>query len=152
MHITGNQIVDAVPSILWGMLMNPNSLAKVVPGVSSLEKLSENSFEATLCIKIGPVNGTFSGILQIEDISEEKSFTLKTLQQSKIGNANADVHIKLSVLDNKQTEVIFDGDVILSGMLARMGQRLIGGIANTLTKRFFDNLQNEIALTTNERA
>lgn len=29
-------------------------------------------------------------------------------------------------------------------MLASMGKRLTGGIANTLTKQFFDNLQHEL--------
>ncbi len=37
----------------------------------------------------------------------------------------------------KYTEVAFDGDVKLSGMLAAMGQRLIGGVSNTLTNNFF---------------
>ncbi|CAN5557459.1 hypothetical protein BH23BAC1_BH23BAC1_21470 [soil metagenome] len=150
MHLKGNQIVNAAPSRVWEMLMDPNSLAKVVPGITSLEKLSENSFKTTLNIKIGPVNGSFSGNLHLEDITEKKSFTLKTIQQSKIGNANADVQIKLAPLDDDKTEVIFDGDVKLSGMLASMGQRLLGGIANTLTKDFFNNLENEIAVTTNK--
>lgn len=128
--------------------MNPHSLAKVVPGLSSLEKVSENNFIATLNMKMGPVNGTFSGNLQLENIIHEKSFTLKTQQHSKMGNANAEVQIKLEKLDDKQTEINFDGDVKLSGMLGSMGQRLIGGVANTLTKQFFDNLQHELAVTT----
>ena len=115
MQLTGNQIVNAVPSRVWEMLMDPNSLAKVVPGISRLERLSENSFRSVLNIKIGPVSGTFSGNLQLEDIVEQKSFTLKAQQNSKIGNANAAVKINLEPVDDKQTEVIFDGDVKLSG-------------------------------------
>jgi carbon monoxide dehydrogenase subunit G len=148
MRLKGNQIVHAVPSRVWEILMNPHSLARVVPGITSLEKISENSFKATVNIRMGPVNGMFSGNLQLEDITKEKSFTLKTLQISKMGNAKADVQIKLAPIDDNQTEVMFDGDVILSGMLASMGQRLIGGIAQTLTKQFFDNLQHELAVTT----
>ena len=43
-----------------------------------------------------------------------------------------------------QTTVSFDGDVKLSGVLATMGQRVIGGVANTLTKQFFKNLESEL--------
>src|SRR5687768_13477265 len=135
MQLTGNQIVNAVPSRVWEILMNPESLAKVVPGISTLEKLSDNSFKSNLNIKIGPVSGTFSGNLLLEDVIEEKSFTIKTQQNSKIGSANAAVQIKLAPVDDKQTEVIFGGDVKLSGMLASMGQRIIGGVANTLTRQ-----------------
>ncbi|MCW3110252.1 MAG: carbon monoxide dehydrogenase subunit, partial [Segetibacter sp.] len=141
MQLTGNQIITATPSRVWKMLMDPDVLAKVVPGISKLEKLSDNSFKSTLSIKIGPVSGSFSGHLQLEDIVEEKSFTIKAQQNSKIGNANADVKIKLASADGVQTDVTFDGEVKISGMLATMGQRVIGGVANTLTKQFFNNLE-----------
>ncbi len=148
MLLTGNEIVNADPSSLWKMLMDPVFLAKVLPHISSLQQLSEACYQATFSIKIGPINGNFSGNLQLKDIVEENSFTLSTLQQSKMGNANADILINLLLLDDSRTEVKFDGDIKLSGMLARVGQRLVGGIANTLTKQFFENLHKELALAT----
>jgi carbon monoxide dehydrogenase subunit G len=146
MQLTGNQILNATPSRVWEMLMDPIILAKVVPGISKLEKLAENSFKSILSIKIGPVSGSFSGNLQLEDIVEQKSFTLKAQQNSKIGNANADVKINVAAIDDTQVEVTFNGDVKISGMLATMGQRVLGGVANTLTKQFFNNLQKELAV------
>ena len=145
MQITGNKFLNASPAGVYGMLMDPEVLAKIVPGVSSLEKLSENSYKSTLSLKIGPVGGSFSGNLQLEDIVPDKSFTLKAQQNSKIGNANAAVKIVLQEAANNQTEISFDGDVKLSGVLATMGQRVVGGVANTLTKQFFNNLENELA-------
>ena len=144
MQLTGNKLLNASPARVYGMLMDPNVLAKIVPGVSSLEKLSENSYKSTLSLKIGPVGGSFSGNLQLEDIVPDKSFTLKAQQNSKIGNANAAVKIVLQEAANNQTEVSFDGDVKLSGVLATMGQRVVGGVANTLTKQFFNNLESEL--------
>lgn len=144
MKLTGNQILNATPSSVWEKLMDPETLGRVVPGISKLERLSDNSFKSTLSIKIGPLGGSFSGKLQLEDIVEEKSFLLKAQQNSKIGNANAAVKINLTRINENQTEVAFDGDVKLSGMLATMGQRVIGGVANTLTKEFFKNLEKEL--------
>jgi carbon monoxide dehydrogenase subunit G len=80
----------------------------------------------------------------MEDASNEKGFTLKVQQNSKIGNANAAIKIELQPVKSDQTEVSFDGDVKLSGMLAAMGQRLISGVSNTLTKQFFANLEKEV--------
>ena len=80
----------------------------------------------------------------MEKITEQEGFTLKTQQNSKIGNANAVINITLLPVDNNQTEVSFIGDVKLSGMLAGIGQRLIGGVSNTLTKQFFLNLEKEL--------
>ena len=69
---------------------------------------------------------------------------MKVQQNSKIGNANAAIKIGLLNVEEKKTEVSFDGDVKLSGLLASMGQRLIGGVANTLSKQFFSNLEKEL--------
>ena len=145
MQLTGNKLLNASTARVFSMLMDPDVLAKIVPGISSLQKISENSYKSTLSLKIGPVGGSFSGNLQIEDIIPDKSFTLKAQQNSKIGNANAIVKIAMKEAANNQAEVSFDGDVKLSGVLATMGQRVIGGVANTLTKQFFNNLESELA-------
>jgi carbon monoxide dehydrogenase subunit G len=145
MQLTGKHIFNAPPSVLWNMLMDTEILAKVVPGISKLERIGENSFKAIVEIKMGPVSGAFNGNLQMEDIEEPKGFTLKIQQNSKIGNANAAIKISLLPVAENQTEVAFDGDAKLSGLLATMGNRVIGGVSNTLTKQFFTNLEKELA-------
>ena len=121
--------------------MDTDTLAKIVPGITALEKIGDNSFKSILGVKLGPVSASFNGNLQMEDIVEEKGFTLKVQQNSKIGNANASIKINLNAVAENQTEVSFDGDVKLSGMLVSMGQRVIGSVANTLSKQFFENME-----------
>ena len=144
MKLTGKHELNAPPARVWHILMDTQSLARVVPGISSLEKISDNLYKSTLTIGLGPVSGSFNGRIQLEDIVEEKSFTLKAKQESKIGNANAAVGIRLVPADDLQTIIEFDGDVQLSGLMASMGQRLIGGVSGTLTKQFFQNLEKEL--------
>ena len=147
MQLAGKHIINAVPSTVWAMLMDTDTLARIVPGISRLEKTGDNTFNSILAIKLGPVNSSFTGNLQLENIKEEKGFTLRAQQNSKIGNAGAALTIGLSAVNNTQTEVAFDGDVNLSGLLATMGQRVMGGVANTLTKQFFSNLEKELDKT-----
>ena len=144
MQLTGKHVVNAIPSTVWEMLINTDTLARIVPGVSRLEKTGDNTFKSILDIKMGPVNSSFTGDLRMEDIAIEKGYTLKVQQNSKIGNANAVIKISLAPAGENKTEVAFDGDVKLSGMLAAMGQRLIGSVSNTLTKQFFSNLEKEV--------
>ncbi len=127
--------------------MDTDILAKVVPGISRLEKTGDNTFKSILEIKLGPVNSSFTGSLQMEDITEEKGFVLKLMQNSKIGNASGAIKINLLPVDDEKTEITFDGDVKLSGLLAGMGQRVIGSVSNTLTKKFFANLEQELKTT-----
>lgn len=144
MQLTGKHIVNAIPSKVWEMLMDTDTLARIVPAISRLEKTGDNSFKSFLEIKLGPVSSSFTGDLQLVDITEQKGFTLKVQQKSKIGNADAAIRIDLRAVNDSHTEVAFDGDAKLSGMLAGMGQRLIGGVSSTLTKQFFSNLEKEL--------
>ena len=144
MQLTGKHIVNDTPSAVWDMLMDTDALARIVPGINRLEKTGDNKFKSIIEIKMGPVNSSFTGDLQMEEIKVQEGFILKVQQNSKIGNANAAIKISLLPVNDNQTEVSFNGDVKLSGMLAAMGQRLIGGVSNTLTKQFFANLEKEI--------
>jgi len=93
---------------------------------------------------MGPVSGSFTGNLEMEDIEEQKGFTLKVRQNSSIGNANAAIKIELIPINPNETEIGFDGGVKVTGLLASMGQRILGSVANVLTKQFFANLEREL--------
>ena len=144
MELKGRHTVNATPATLWNMLMDTDTLSKVVPGISKLEKTGDNTYKSILEIKIGPVGGSFTGNLQMENIEEQKGFTLKVQQNSSVGNANAAIKIELNPVNPNETEVAFDGDIKVTGLLASMGQRILGSVANVLTKQFFANLDHEL--------
>lgn len=145
MELKGRHNVNATPATLWKMLMNTDTLSKIVPGISKLEKTGDNTYKSILELKIGPVGGSFTGNLQMENIEDQKGFTLKVQQNSSIGNANATMKIELIPVTANETEVAFDGDVKVTGLLASMGQRILGSAANMLIKQFFANLDHELA-------
>lgn len=144
MQFSGEHTLNAAPPIIWAMLMDIDTLVKVVPGISHLEKTGDNTYKSTLDIKLGPVNGSFTGNLLLDDLNEPGGFTLRMQQNSKMGNANAAIKINLSPVDNNHTAIAFDGDVKLSGLLASIGQRVMSGVSNTLAKQFFENMEKEL--------
>ena len=145
MELKGRHTVNATPATLWNMLMDTDTLSKIVPGISKLEKTGDNSYKSILEIKIGPVGGSFTRNLHMENIEEQKGFTLKVQQNSSVGNANAAIKIQLIPVNPEETEVAFDGDVKVTGLLASIGQRILGSAANMLTKQFFANLDREVS-------
>jgi carbon monoxide dehydrogenase subunit G len=144
MQLAGKHLLHAAPAKVWATLMNKDTLVHIVPGVSRLEQTGDHTFKSILDIKLGPVNGSFTGNLQLDDLQEPNAFTLKAQQNSKIGNANAAIAINLTPVGDNDTEIAFDGDVKLSGMLASLGNRVMGGVSNTLTRQFFSNLEKEL--------
>lgn len=150
MHLEGTHILNATPKMIWDMLMDADTLAKVTPSISSLELIEEGKYKAISDVKIGPVKGNFKGTLEVADPVAPEKFTLKMKQNSKIGNVSAEGVIALKAVSKDQTEVEFSGDARLSGTIARTSQRLVSGVAKTLTDQFFESLEQEIQLKRGE--
>jgi uncharacterized protein len=144
MTLSGNHIVNASAQAIWNILMDPDALARVTPSITSLERIDADNFKAIAQVKMGPVNGTFTGTLNVSNREEPISFTLTIQQNSKIGNVSAVVDMRLASLWATQTEVSFNGDVKLTGTLSTMGERVITPVASTLAKQFFKDLEAEV--------
>ena len=144
MHLTGKHTFPASNETLWNLLMDPDVLVRVTPGISKLEQLEPDRYKAIADVKMGPVSGSFSGKMEVADKVEPEHFTLKVKQKSRIGNVSADVKIMLRELGQHETEMAFEGDAKLSGLLARTGNRVLSGVASTLTKQFFQALEKEV--------
>jgi carbon monoxide dehydrogenase subunit G len=144
MHLEGTKTLQAPLGKVWEMLLNPKILEKIIPSLKSLESTGNDQYKALFEVKMGPVNGSFNGTMEVADQKPQESFKLIIKQNSKIGNVSAEGSILLKNLNANQTEVIFSGDAKLSGTLARTGQRVLSGVANTLTDQFFLALENEI--------
>ena len=145
LELKGQHTVNAKPETLWKMLMDTETLSKIIPGVSNLEKTGDNSYRSGLEINMGPIGTSFTGNAQMEDIVEQKKFTLKMQQSNKMGHANSTMKVELIPVGKTETEVVFDGEIKITGLLATMGQKVLGKVADMLTKQFFANLDHELA-------
>lgn len=143
MKIKGKYSIEASPEVIWNMILDPDVLERITPGIKTLEKKGDDSYNAVSEVKVGPVRGNFEGDLNIKDKIHTKSCVVALDQKSKMGNALAEIGIELTPQDNK-TEINYTGEVKLSGMLGRMGQRIMGGVVSTLSKQFFTALEEEI--------
>ncbi len=144
MKVKGNHTINASSTTVWNLLMDSEVLARITPGISELEEVGTDKYKAISNIKIGPVKASFEGQLELQDKVEQESTKVVLDQKSKIGNAVATIDIKLNNLSDNETEISYEGDAKLSGRLATMGQRIIGGVVNTMSKQFFKALNKEI--------
>jgi|TARA_B100000809_G_scaffold262131_2_gene312420 hypothetical protein len=143
MHLEGSHKFSASPERIWELLNDPDVLARATPGLKSLEPLEENLYKAEFQIKLGPVNGGFSGSLGVRDQQPPRSYRLEIDVDGRIGSAKAE-----GTFDIRGEEggaiLSFAGDARLRGVLARMGGRVISGVAQLFTKQFFEALEKEV--------
>ena len=144
MNLSGKHTANAPIEKIWELLHDPITLAKITPAVTRLEKTGESIYKAIADVSIGPVKGSFEGEMEVAEPNFPENFILKVRQNSTIGNVNAEVHMVLEKLAENQTQISFKGKARLSGLLARTGQRVMSGVANFLTKKFFKGLDEEV--------
>ena len=144
MIIQGQRTLQSTIDEIWLMLQDEEVLAKIAPGISRLEKMADDQFKAISEIGIGPVRGTFEGELKIIDKLEEESLTLVLSQKSKLGNAEAQIKMDLTSEDVGETLMKYNGKARVTGRLASLGQRIMGGVVKTLTNQIFAELDKII--------
>ena len=144
MKVKGSHALDADKMTIWAMLIDPDVLTKITPGVSKLERIEGDKFIAISDVKIGPVRGTFKGNMELKDRVENEKMIVVLDQKSMMGNAIAEIGMTLISLDDGKTEIKYEGEAKLSGKLASMGQRILGGVVSSLSKEFFKELEKEL--------
>ena len=124
--------------------MDPAVIAGCIPGCEKLEPESEDRYRARLAVALAAITGTYDGIVQISDKVEPESYRLTVEGQGKPGFVKGNVQIALRA-DGDNTVVDVKGIVQTGGTIARLGQRLIGGVAKMMQDRFFACLQGKLS-------
>lgn len=140
LKIEGKYELRAGTARVWELLNDPSALADCIPGCKSLEPAGKNSYLAEMSVGIGLIRGTYSGRVEIVDPKPPKSYRLKVEGEGPGGFVRGDARVVLEEADEGVTTVSVAGDAEVGGLLARVGQPLIGQASKTLMKQFFDCL------------
>jgi carbon monoxide dehydrogenase subunit G len=144
--IEGSYEIDAGINQVWSALNDPEVLARMIPGATALEQVSENSYKATMNVGVGMIKGKFEGTIDLIDSVEPESYTLKVTGKGPGAFVNGTSDFKLTALSDTKTQVDVVGEAQVGGMLARVGQRLSGNAARSMMNQFFENLKKNVAV------
>ncbi len=147
MRLEFGHAYTAPQSIVWQYLQNPRVLERALPGCISLRDAGEGHYLVEMGLDIGPVKGLFTGSVDLLELEEPNQYRLVLNGVGKPGELQADAWIRLKKADTG-TEVVCDAEVHVTGIMASVGQRIMGGVARLLLGRFFKNVESEIKKAT----
>jgi carbon monoxide dehydrogenase subunit G len=140
----GQHTLDAPRETVWNFLMDPQMVAKVMPGCERLEEVSPDTYEATLKLGIAAVKGTYKGSVQLLDKSPPSQYRMLIDGSGTPGFVKGEATIDLQEEDGK-TVMSYDADTQVGGLIANVGQRMIGGVAKMLINQSLKKLTEELA-------
>lgn len=147
MKIEGTYEVKADVERTWKLLNDAAVLADCIPGCKSLVPDGKDAYRAEMAVGIGMIRGTYSGRVQIVGRHAPKSYRLKVDGDGPGGFIKGDAVVTLIAASSGVTTVSVAGEGAVGGMLARVGQRLIGQASKSLMKQFFDCLAKKAKAT-----
>ena len=141
MEMTGERVIAAPRAEVWRALNDPEVLKACIPGCQEMEKTSDTSFAATVKQKVGPVNATFKGSVELSDIVEGESYRISGEGKGgAAGFAKGGAAVRLEDVD-EGTKLTYDAEAKVGGKLAQLGSRLIDGFAKKMADQFFDRFK-----------
>lgn len=143
MELEGAYTFKAPRDVVWEALMDPDVLARVMPGCEKLEQIGENEYEGAIKIRVGPVQGKFNGKVRLADINEPDSYNMTVDGKGAPGFMKGEGHVQLEA-QGESTLMHYSGKAQVGGKIASVGQRLLDSSAKALTKQSLDGLNNQI--------
>lgn len=144
MNLDGTHHFHAPRDRVWAVFTDPAVLARVTPGCERLDPIGPDEFAATLSVGIAAVKGTYQGRLVISDKQPPEGYTLRVEGSGRPGFVKGEGRLTLTEQDGG-TLVEIRAEAQIGGLIAAVGQRLIGAAGRMLMAQFFSALESEIA-------
>ena len=129
---------------IWGLLLDPAVLARLLPGVEKLEATGPDQYAVVVKLGVGAIRGSYTGKVALTDLHPPESFRLAG--EAKGGPGWAKGQATLSLLsEGAGARVLARGDVQIGGAIATAGQRMLEGVVKSMAHQFFQSIDRELA-------
>ena len=143
MKIEGRYTFKAPTEKVWAVLLDPQIMAQCMPGCEDLKEVGPDQYEATMKIGVAAVKGTYKGKISIKERRPPSHYVLCGEGSAAPGFMQGEVIIDLEEKDG-ETVLKYSTDAKVGGLIAGVGQRMIGGIARMMVDQFFKRMESFI--------
>jgi len=139
MKLEGAHDVPAPRQKVWDAFLDPATLRQAIPGCEKLDALGNDEFKATMKVGVGGVKGTFEGKVRLTEKNPPDSYRMAVEGTGGPGFVRGETVITLS--DTPEgTRVSYTADVQVGGLIASVGQRMLGGVSKMMADKFFNKM------------
>jgi uncharacterized protein len=142
MDLQGTYNFDQPASVVWSRLIDPQMVGSCLPGCDGLEPIGDDTYRVKLTMSVSAITGSYEGIVAIIDKEAPRSYKLLIQGSGRSGFVRGEARLELTEEQGK-TIVNVKGTAEVGGLIARVGQRMLGSVSKMMMDRFFNCLQSK---------
>jgi uncharacterized protein len=139
MKLEGSYEVAATRQKVWDAFLDPKILKQAIPGCEKLEAIGADEYKATMKVGVGGVKGTFEGKVRLSDKNPPDSYKMAVEGAGGPGFIRGETIITLTD-SGTGTKVSYTADLQVGGLIASVGQRMLGGVSKMMADKFFTRM------------
>jgi len=143
MHLTGSYTFKASRDAVWDAMLNPDAIRNCMPGCEDFVTVGPDQYEAKMKVGVGSIKGVFQGKIQLIEAIQPSSYRMNVEGGGGPGRVKGSGVLTLAE-DGAGTLVSYDGDAQVAGLIASVGQRLLGVTARKLIEQFFKSMEKQV--------
>jgi hypothetical protein len=144
MIVDGEHTFPGPRETVWGLLQDPEVLAKAMPGARRLTLKEDGTYQGVIRIGVGPVTAAeWSLSVTLSDQVHPESYVMNVESKGALGFTRGRATVNLDEVEGG-TRMRYHADLAVGGKVAGVGQRLLDQVAKMLTRQGLDALNREL--------
>ena len=127
--------------------MDVPKVAQSLPGVESVSKLDDTTYQGTLKVRVGPIALNLAGKIIVEEQDKENwraSLRAEANDRRAAGAVKGKTTMMLKEAGPGQSELVVETDVNILGKIGEFGQPIIRKKADSMLKEFVENIKKQL--------
>jgi carbon monoxide dehydrogenase subunit G len=143
MKVEYTYMFDLPRDLVWKYIQDEQVLRNALPGCKTFREKEDGVYHAEMGLAVGPVKGLF--VSEVQQVNQQPPSSYRLLIKSKGTpgeiDAVADMVIEEVETASKLTCI---AEVHGTGVIASIGQRVMGGVAKVILGQFFKAAEKEM--------
>jgi carbon monoxide dehydrogenase subunit G len=145
MKISGSNVIDQPVDKVWEALLDPRVLVATIPGCERLETTGDHRYAMTVTAGVAAIKGTYTGSCALTDLREREGLVMTLQGAGAPGTVDATVDVRFSEPAPGRTEISYEADAVVGGMVGGVGQRMLSSVSRRMAGEFFSNVGTAIS-------
>ena len=144
MIVEGTYTFPGPRDAVWTLLLDPDVLAKTMPGASSIARMSDERYEGKMGVGIGPITAAeFDVVITMTEKVVPESYRMQIEGRGRFGFTRGNATVRL-VEDGASTIMHYQADMMVGGKIAAVGQRLLDSVSRMMLKQGLEAMSAEL--------